>query len=68
MTRTNDYPSTFDNGRYTKTFDGEKITGNALGFAINYRDRTDDYGVVLRLRSRGLEQVMASKKIIQQNG
>ena len=49
----NDYPSTFDNGRYTKTFDGEKITGNALGFAINYRDRTDDYGVVLRLRSPG---------------
>ena len=48
-----DYPSTFDNGRYTKTFDGEKITGNALGFAINYRDRTDDYGIVLRLRSPG---------------
>ena len=50
---TNDYPSTFDDGKYTKTFDGEKITGNALGFAINYRDRTDDYGVVLRLRSPG---------------
>jgi hypothetical protein len=48
-----DYPSTFDNGRYTKTFDGEKITGNAIGFAINYRDRTDDYGIVLRLRSPG---------------
>ena len=48
-----DYPSTFDSGKYTKTFDGEKITGNALGFAINYRDRTDDYGIVLRLRSPG---------------
>ena len=48
-----DYPSTFDNGRYTKTFDGEKITGTALVFAINYRDRTDDYGIVLRLRSPG---------------
>jgi len=44
---------TFDSGRYTKNFDGEKVTGNALGFAINKRTRTDDFGLVLRLRSPG---------------
>ena len=43
----------FDNGRYTKAFDGEKITGNALGFSLNKRTRTDNFGVVLRLRSPG---------------
>ena len=44
---------TFDNGRYTKNFDGEKVTGNALGFSVNKRDRTDNFGLVLRLRSPG---------------
>ena len=43
----------FDNGKYTKAFDGEKITGNALGFSVNKRDRTDNFGLVLRLRSPG---------------
>ena len=43
----------FDNGKYTKAFDGEKITGNALGFSVNRRDRTDNFGLVLRLRSPG---------------
>ena len=43
----------FDNGRYTKAFDGEKVTGNALGFSLNKRTRTDNFGVVLRLRSPG---------------
>ena len=44
---------TFDSGRYTKNFDGEKVTGNALGFSLNKRTRTDNFGVVLRLRSPG---------------
>ena len=44
---------TFDSGRYTKNFDGEKVTGNALGFSVNKRDRTDNVGLVLRLRSPG---------------
>ncbi len=43
----------FDNGKYTKAFDGEKITGNALGFSVNRRDRTDNFGLVFRLRSPG---------------
>ena len=43
----------FDNGKYTKAFDGEKITGNALGFSVNRMDRTDNFGLVLRLRSPG---------------
>ena len=43
----------FDNGRYTKAFDGEKVTGNALGFGVNKRTRTDNFGFVLRLRSPG---------------
>ena len=48
-----DSEMTFDSGRYTKNFDGEKVTGNALGFSINRRDRTDNFGLVLRLRSPG---------------
>ena len=44
---------TFDSGRYTKNFDGEKVTGNALGFSLNKQTRTDNFGVVLRLRSPG---------------
>ena len=43
----------FDNGRYTKAFDGEKVTGNALGVGVNKRTRTDNFGFVLRLRSPG---------------
>ena len=49
----NDSEMTFDSGRYTKNFDGEKVTGNALGFSVNKRDRTDNVGLVLRLRSPG---------------
>ena len=49
----NDSEMTFDSGRYTKNFDGEKVTGNALGFSVNKRDRTDNFGLVLRLRSPG---------------
>ena len=49
----NDSDMTFDSGRYTKNFDGEKVTGNALGFSVNKRDRTDNVGLVLRLRSPG---------------
>ena len=49
----NDSEMTFDSGRYTKNFDGEKVTGNALGFSVNRRDRTDNFGLVLRLRSPG---------------
>ena len=45
-----DSDMTFDSGKYTKNFDGEKITGNALGFSLNKRTRTDNFGVVLRLR------------------
>ncbi len=48
-----DSEMTFDSGRYTKNFDGEKVIGNALGFSINRRDRTDNFGLVLRLRSPG---------------
>tara|TARA_X000000368_G_scaffold92518_1_gene70687 strand:+ start:1521 stop:3746 length:2226 start_codon:yes stop_codon:yes gene_type:complete len=48
-----DSEMTFDSGRYTKNFDGEKVTGNALGFSVNRRDRTDNFGLVLRLRSPG---------------
>ena len=48
-----DSDMTFDSGRYTKNFDGEKVTGNALGLSVNKRTRTDNFGVVLRLRSPG---------------
>jgi len=50
---TDDSDMTFDSGRYTKNFDGEKVTGNALGLSVNKRTRTDNFGVVLRLRSPG---------------
>ena len=36
-----------------KILTGEKVTGNALGFSVNKRDRTDNVGLVLRLRSPG---------------
>ena len=48
-----DSEMTFDSGRYTKNFDGEKVTGNAVGFSVNKRDRTDSFGLVVRLRSPG---------------
>ena len=44
---------TFDSGKHTKAFDGEKISGNALGLSLNKRTRTDNFGAVLRLRSPG---------------
>ena len=44
---------TFDSGKYTKDLDGEKVTGNALGFSLNKRTRTESFGIVLRLRSPG---------------
>ena len=42
---------TFD--KYTSAFDGEKITGNALGFSLNRFNRTDSGGLTFRLRSPG---------------
>jgi len=49
----NDNNMTFNNGKYTKNFDGERITGNALGFSLNKMNRTDSMGFTVRLRSPG---------------
>jgi len=46
-----DNPYTFDN--HTAKFDGEEITGNALGFSLSKMDRTDTTGLTIRLRSPG---------------
>jgi len=37
----------------TTAFDGERISGNALGFSLNRMNRTDRSGITLRLRSPG---------------
>jgi len=37
----------------TMAFDGEKISGNALGFSLHKMDRTDRMGLTVRLRSPG---------------
>ena len=42
---------TFD--KYTKAFDGEKVSGNALGFSLSRFNRTDSSGITVRLRSPG---------------
>ena len=46
-----DNPYTFDN--HTAKFDGEEITGNALGFSLSKMTRTDTTGLTVRLRSPG---------------
>jgi hypothetical protein len=46
-----DNPYTFDN--HTAKFDGEEITGNALGFGLSKMTRTDVTGLTVRLRSPG---------------
>ena len=42
---------TFD--KYTKAFDGEEVTGNAMGFSLSKFDRHDNAGLTVRLRSPG---------------
>ena len=37
----------------TSAFDGERISGNALGFSLNKMNRTDSMGFTVRLRSPG---------------
>lgn len=37
----------------TSAFDGERISGNALGFSLNRMNRTDSMGFTARLRSPG---------------
>ncbi len=44
---------TFDNGEYTKAFDGEEVTGNAIGLSLGKFDRNDSSGFTVRLRSPG---------------
>lgn len=46
-----DNPYTFDN--HTAKFDGEEITGNALGFGLSKMTRTDVTSLTVRLRSPG---------------
>jgi len=46
-----DNPYTFDN--HTAKFDGEEITGNALGFSLSKMTRTDITSLTVRLRSPG---------------
>lgn len=44
---------TFDNGKYTTEFDGESISGYAIGFNATNRTRTDGKSFTARLRSPG---------------
>ena len=39
--------------KYTKAFDGEEITGNAMGFSLSRFDRYNSTGLTARLRSPG---------------
>jgi len=47
-----DIPLSADN-TFTTAFDGEKVSGNALGFSLSRFNRTDSSGLTVRLRSPG---------------